>query len=55
MDTMSSYIQEGIVYTKKAISNKETARVFVEFVVDKSGSVKDVQLKRQGKNTLMMQ
>ena len=37
------------VYPKEAIANKETARVFVEFVVDKSGSVKDVQLKRQGK------
>ena len=34
---------------KEAIANKETARVFVEFLVDKSGSVKDVQLKREGK------
>ena len=38
-----------MIYPKEAIANKETARVFVEFVVDKSGSVKDVQLKRQGK------
>ena len=38
-----------MVYTKETIANKETARVFVEFVVDKSGSVKDVQLKSQGK------
>ena len=49
MDAMTSYIQERMVYPKEAIANKETARVFVEFVVDKSGSVKDVQLKRQGK------
>lgn len=38
-----------MVYPKEAISNKETARVFVEFIVDKSGSAKDVHLKRQGK------
>jgi len=38
-----------MVYPKEAIANKETARVFVEFIVDKSGSAKDVQLKRQGK------
>jgi TonB family protein len=49
MEAMTSYIQERMVYPKEAIANKETARVFVEFVVDKSGSVKDVQLKRQGK------
>ena len=47
MDAMTIYIQERMVYPKEAIANKETARVFVEFVVDKSGSVKDVQLKRQ--------
>ena len=55
MDTMSSYIQERVVYTKKAITYKETSLVFVEFVVDKSVSVKDVQLKRQEKNNLMKQ
>ncbi len=49
MEAMTSYIQERMVYPKEAIANKETARVFVEFVVDKSGSVKDVQLKRQRK------
>ena len=49
MEAMTSYIQERMVYPKEAIANKETARVFVEFIVDKSGSVKDVQLKRQGK------
>lgn len=49
MEAMTSYIQERMVYPKEAIANKETARVFVEFVVDKSGSVKYVQLKRQGK------
>lgn len=49
MEAITSYIQERMVYPKEAIANKETARVFVEFVVDKSGSVKDVQLKRQGK------
>jgi len=49
VDAMASYIQDRIVYPKEAIANKETARVFIEFVVDKSGSVKDVQLKRQGK------
>jgi outer membrane biosynthesis protein TonB len=49
---MTSYIQERMVYTKEAIANKEIDRVFVEFVVDKSGSVKDVQLKRQGKKIL---
>ena len=38
-----------MVYPKEAIANKETARVFVEFIVDKSDSAKDVQLKRQGK------
>ena len=38
-----------MVYPKEAIANKETARVFVEFIVDKFGSAKDVQLKRQGK------
>ena len=37
---MTSYIQERMVYPKEAIANKETARFFVEFVVDKSGSVK---------------
>ena len=46
MEAMTSYIQERMVYTKEAIANKETSRVFVEFVVDKSGSVKDVQLNR---------
>ena len=45
MDAITIYIQESMVYPKEAIANKETARVFVEFVVDKSGSVKDVQLK----------
>ena len=54
MEAMTSYIQERMVYPKEAIANKETAQVFVEFVVDKSGSVKDVQLKSQEKNTLMM-
>lgn len=49
MEAMTSYIQERMVYPKEAIANKETARVFVEFVVDKSGSVKDVQLKSQEK------
>ena len=49
MAAMTSYIQERMVYPNKAIANKEIDRVFVEFVVDKSGSVKDVQLKRQGK------
>ena len=49
---MTSYIQERMVYTKEAIANKETAQVFVELVVDKAGSVKDVQLKRQGKKIL---
>lgn len=49
IDAMTSFIQERMVYPKEAIANKETARVFVEFIVDKSGSVKDVQLKRQGK------
>lgn len=49
MEAITSYIQERMVYPKEAIANKETARVFVEFVVDKSGSVKDVQLKRQRK------
>ena len=49
MEATTSYIQERMVYPKEAIANKETARVFVEFVVDKSGSVKDVQLKSQGK------
>ncbi|MEC8273504.1 MAG: energy transducer TonB [Bacteroidota bacterium] len=49
METMTCYIQERMVYPQEAIANKETARVFVEFVVDKSGSVKDVQLKRQEK------
>ena len=44
-----AFIQERMVYPKEAIANKETARVFVEFIVDKSGSTKDVQLKRQGK------
>ena len=38
-----------MVYSKETVANKETARFFVEFVVNKSGSVKDVQLKRQGK------
>lgn len=51
---MTSYIQERMVYPKEAIANKETARVFVEFVVDKSGSVKDVQLKSQEKKYFMM-
>ncbi|MFL2569252.1 MAG: energy transducer TonB [Flavobacteriales bacterium] len=36
------YILEYIFYPKEAKANKETARVFVEFVFDKSGSVKDV-------------
>ena len=49
MAAMTSYIQERMVYPKETIASKESARVFVEFVVDKSGSVKDVQLKRQGK------
>ena len=52
VDAMTSYIQERMVYTKEAIANKETAQVFVELVVDKSVSVKDVQLKRQGKKIL---
>ena len=46
---MTSYIQERMVYPKEATANKETSRFFVEFVIDKSCSVKDVQLKRQGK------
>jgi len=54
VDAMTSYIQERMVYPKEATNNKETSRFFVEFVIDKSCSVKDVQLKRQGKNTLMM-
>ena len=49
VDAMTSYIQERMVYPKEATNNKETSRFFVEFVIDKSCSVKDVQLKRQGK------
>ena len=41
---MTSYIQERMVYHKEATADKETARVFVEFVIDKSCNVKDVQL-----------
>ena len=54
VDAMTSYIQERMVYPKEAIANKETARVFVEFVVDKSGSVKTCNWKGKEKNILMM-
>ena len=43
-----------MVDLKEALANKETVRLFVEFVVDKSGSVKDVQLKSQEKKYFMM-
>ena len=47
MDAITIYIQESMVDLKEALANKETVRLFVEFVVDKSGNVKDLQFERQ--------
>ena len=44
---LTIYIQESMVDLKAASVNKETARLFVEFIVDKSGNVKDLQFERQ--------
>lgn len=43
------YVQDNLKYPMEAIDKNETARVFVEFVIDKSGQVRDAQLKREEK------
>jgi len=49
MEEFNQYIQDNLKYPQEAIDKDETAKVFVEFVVDKSGEIRDVQLKREEK------
>ena len=43
---ISKFIRENITYPKSAIDNNLSARVYVQFVVDETGSVKDVHITR---------
>ena len=50
MEGLMAYVKKNTKYPEEGKANKETARVFIEFVVDKSGYVKDVKsLKKQKK------
>lgn len=43
------YITSHVKYPKQAKDKKESARVFIEFVVDKSGHVRDVKYAKKTK------
>lgn len=49
MEALSKYVQDNLNYPQQAIDKNETARVFVEFVIDKSGQIRDAKLKREEK------
>ena len=40
MEALSKYVQDNLNYPQQTIDNNETARVFVEFVIDKSGQIR---------------
>jgi len=46
MEAMKEYLALNINYPKKARDNKEEGTVYITFVVDRSGSVKDVKVLR---------
>ena len=54
MEEFVQYVQDNLKYPEEAIDKNETARVFVEFVIDKSGQVRDAQLKREEKEYFEM-
>ena len=49
IEGLMKFVQENITYPEEAKAKEETARLFVEFVVDKSGKVRDPQFKRKDK------
>ena len=49
MEALSKYVQDNLNYPQQAIDKNETARVLVEFVIDKSGQIRDAKLKREEK------
>jgi protein TonB len=49
IEGLMKFVQENITYPEEAKAKEETARLFVEFVVDKSGQVRDPQFKRKDK------
>ena len=54
MEEFVQYVQDNLKYPEEAIDKNETTRVFVEFVIDKSGQVRDAQLKREEKEYFEM-
>jgi len=42
IEGLTAYLKENIVYPEEAIEKKETARIYLEFVVDKSGNIKNI-------------
>ncbi|MFH0894798.1 MAG: M56 family metallopeptidase, partial [Bacteroidota bacterium] len=45
-EAMSAFMLKNIVYPKKAKENNITGKVMIDFVVDKTGKVKDVTVKK---------
>jgi TonB family protein len=45
-DAMMKYLAEQIKYPEEARKNKEQGNVFVSFVIDKSGAVRNAEIKR---------
>ena len=43
MKDIIAYMNDNVKYPKEALAKKESARVFIEFVVDKSGHIRDVR------------
>ncbi|MGB4666409.1 MAG: energy transducer TonB [Bacteroidales bacterium] len=45
-DALSKFIHENIKYPREAIKNKISGTVYVQFVVEKDGSISDVKVVR---------
>lgn len=45
-DSLQSFLQKNIHYPKEAIDNKIEGRVYVSFIVEQDGSIKNVQVVR---------
>ena len=46
LDSMYAYIQKNLVYPEKAIAEGIEGRVFVQFVIEKDGSISNILIKR---------
>jgi protein TonB len=44
--SLQKFIKENVKYPKKAVKKKEQGRVYVKFIVEKDGSISNVQIAR---------